>query len=99
MSNSRSGGGSQRHPELWYYDQLPLELKRAMQNTAYEWSARWILKRGEASSYIIKRLKEADLQEACRIHRFRRRGAKITAWQKLKSSYLETKVKPLSLTA
>ena len=70
-----------------------------MQETAYEWSARWILnmhKRGEASSYIIRRLKEADLQEAARLHAYRRKGH--FGWLKQKSSYVEAKVKPLSLS-
>jgi Family of unknown function (DUF6525) len=63
--NATQGGSSAslRHPDLWYYDQLPPTARQALANAKFDWSAgyfynRWqrgVFKTGAAVAAAVKR--------------------------------------------
>lgn len=92
MSNSPHGGGSQKHPEFWYYDQLWPSVRKRMQEGAFEWSARAVLtmQRTMSASKIIARLDSWD-----EFQFKKKRQAKPFAKATIPTSVIAAKVGPL----
>ena len=92
MSNSARGGGSQKYPEFWYYDQLWPSVRKRMQEGAYQWSARAVLTMQKTMSArkIIERLNDWDN------HEFKKkRQAKAFEKGSIISTVIACKVPPL----
>lgn len=88
MANSARASYATKYPDEYYYEKLGPKVRKALQESVTEWSARWCYKmvqeRGAAAV-----LKDADID-------FMKKGWRMKHFTKnVKSSYFETKVKPL----
>ena len=84
MSSNSQGGGSAfqgRHPDLWYFDQLPPTARQALANADFNWASgaffnRW--RRGErgfkTGAQVADRVAEWDEIQFERERKRRERG-------------------------